>query len=204
VETSLVRAAIYALGSDMAIQLRFGKLASTRPREGAINPIANFFRTKDERWVCVLPRQSEKDWGIMCDALDAGHLKTDPRFIKSRDRRANGPALVAEIDTLFATKDLADIAERFDKGDLVWAPFNTPAEASVDPQLIAAGCYVDTPMASGEGTFRAPAAPARFHGADDGPKGPSPRPGQHTSGVLAGAGFSADEVAAMLASGAAA
>lgn len=38
VETSLLRTGVYAIGSDMAIQLRFGKLASTRPRREAVQP----------------------------------------------------------------------------------------------------------------------------------------------------------------------
>jgi len=52
--------------------------------------------------------------------------------------------------------------------------------------------------------FNAPAAPVRFVGADDGPKGPSPRPGEHTRAVLAELGYGEAEIAAMYESGAAA
>jgi crotonobetainyl-CoA:carnitine CoA-transferase CaiB-like acyl-CoA transferase len=79
----------------------------------------------------------------------------------------------------------------------------TPAEAVADPQALAAGCVVKTPTANG-GTINAPAAPIRFVGADDGPKGPAPSAGQHTRAVLAQAGYSAAEIDAMYASGAAA
>ncbi|HEX5776593.1 MAG TPA: CoA transferase, partial [Caulobacteraceae bacterium] len=54
VETSLMRAGQYAISSDMAIQLRLGKLASTRPREQAVQPLANFFRTGEGRWINIL------------------------------------------------------------------------------------------------------------------------------------------------------
>lgn len=80
VETSLLRAGVYAIGSDMAIQLRFGKLASTRPREGAINPLANFFKTADERWICLLPRQGATDWPQIAAAAGRPDLVDDPRF----------------------------------------------------------------------------------------------------------------------------
>ncbi|MET0337610.1 MAG: CoA transferase, partial [Caulobacter sp.] len=39
VETSLLRAGVYAIGSDMAIQLKMGRIASTRPREQAVQPL---------------------------------------------------------------------------------------------------------------------------------------------------------------------
>ena len=44
VETSLLRTGVYAIGSDMAIQLRFGKLASTRPRKEAVQPLGQFLQ----------------------------------------------------------------------------------------------------------------------------------------------------------------
>ncbi len=203
VETSLLRAGVYAIGSDMAIQLRFGKLASTRPREGAINPLANFFRTADERWICLLPRQGATDWPQIAAAAGRPDLVDDPRFAGPRQRRENGPALVAALDAAFASLPYAKLAERLDAGDLVWAPVQTPRELVDDPQAAAAGCFVATPDGRG-GTFAAPASPARFPGADDGPKGPPPALGEHTSEVLASLGYSSAQVEAMIAAGAAA
>jgi len=203
VETSLLRAGVYAIGSDMAIQLRFGKLASTRPREGAINPLANFFKTADERWICLLPRQGATDWPQIAAAAGRPDLVDDPRFASPRQRRENGPALVAALDAAFAALPYAKLAERLDAGDLVWAPVQTPRELVDDPQAAAAGCFVATPDGRG-GTFAAPASPARFPGADDGPKGPPPALGEHTSEVLASLGYSPSQVEAMIAAGAAA
>ena len=203
VETSLLRAGVYAIGSDMAIQLRFGKLASTRPREGAINPLANFFKTADERWICLLPRQGATDWPQIAAAAGRPDLVDDPRFASPRQRRENGPALVAALDAAFAALPYAKLAERLDAGDLVWAPVQTPRELVDDPQAAAAGCFVATPDGRG-GTLAAPASPARFPGADDGPKGPPPALGEHTSEVLASLGYSPSQVEAMIAAGAAA
>jgi crotonobetainyl-CoA:carnitine CoA-transferase CaiB-like acyl-CoA transferase len=50
------------------------------------------------------------------------------------------------------------------------------------------------------GSFKSPGSPARFVGADDGPKGPGPKLGEHTREILAGLGYSAAEVETMLAS----
>jgi crotonobetainyl-CoA:carnitine CoA-transferase CaiB-like acyl-CoA transferase len=134
--------------------------------------------------------------------LKIEHLIDDPRFAKAKNRRAHGPELVALLDEAFAARPLAEIAASLDAEQMIWAPVLTAAEAIKDPQALAAGCVVQTPMPGG-GAFPAPAGPVRFVGADDGPKGPSPQLGEHTRAVLADAGFSAAEIDAMFASGAA-
>jgi len=189
VETSLLRSGIYALGSDMAIQLKFGRIASTPPREAAINPINNFFRAKCGTWICLMPRQGGKDWAAVCHALDREALAEDARFASSKDRRKNAAALVDEFDAAFAERDLAEWGARLDAHDIVWAPVQHPSQVAEDPQAEAAGAFVMTPGAGGRPAFRAPASPVRFHGADDGPKGPSPDVGEHTREVLASLGY---------------
>jgi crotonobetainyl-CoA:carnitine CoA-transferase CaiB-like acyl-CoA transferase len=203
VETSLMRAGQYAISSDMAIQLRLGKLASTRPREAAVQPLANFFRTADGRWINILVRQGNSDWPQIAAAAGRPELVDDPRFASSRSRRENGPALIEELDEGFGAVPYAELAARLDAADITWAPYQTPREVIDDPQAHAAGCFVQTPDGHG-GTFTAPAGPARFPGADDGPKGPAPGLGQHTAEVLLELGYSDADIAAMKEAGAAA
>jgi len=198
VETSLLRTGVYAIGSDMAIQLRFGKLASTRGRREAIQPLANFFKTRDGRWVCLLPRQGATDWARIAAAAGRPELVDDPRFASSRSRRENTAALVDILDEAFGAMDYVEVEAALDAGDLTWAPYQTPRELVSDPQAEAAGCFVDTPDGAG-GTFRAPASPARFPGAKDGPRGPAPRLGADTASVFKELGWTEDQIATLTA-----
>jgi crotonobetainyl-CoA:carnitine CoA-transferase CaiB-like acyl-CoA transferase len=203
VDASLLRVAHYVGGSDFAIQHTRGRIASNRPRKDAPNPLINYFKTADNHWISLLQRQGEKDWPKLARALKVEHLVSDPRFANVRARRENGSALVPLLDEAFAERTLAEIAPALDAEEMIWAPVLTAAEAIADPQAIAAGCVVRTPKHDG-GAMNAPAAPVRFPGADDGPKGPSPRAGEHTRAVLTELGYSEADIEALYASGAAA
>ncbi|MEM6625985.1 MAG: CaiB/BaiF CoA-transferase family protein [Pseudomonadota bacterium] len=196
VDVSLLRTGLYTMGSDLAIQLFFGRVASTKPREEATNPLMNFFQTKDGVWLCVVPRQGNGDWAKIGRAFGAPHMIDDERFATPKSRRAHTQDLIAGLDAGCKQFTAKEFAERLDAEQIAWAPVQTLADVVEDPQVIAAGGIVETPSADGD-AFKAPASPARFHGADDGPKGPSPKPGEHTEEILSGLGYSAAEIKSM-------
>ena len=202
VEASLMRAGLYAMGSDFAIQLFFGRIGSTKERAQQIVPIMNFFQTKDGHWLCIVARQGESDWEPICKAIDREDLINDERFNSAKARRTHSAELVEIMDACFAKFTKEEMAARLDEHVIAWAPVQTLAEVAEDPQAHAAGAIVQTPSAAGDGsTYSAPASPIRFGGADDGPKGPSPQMGEHTRAVLHGLGYSAAEIDAAFESG---
>ena len=203
VQTSLLATGVYTVGSDMAVQLAFGKLASNRPRSAPFDPTANFYKSRDGHWFVLNPRGGGKDWQLLATACGRPDLLEDERFPTGRLRKDNSVALVAELDDAFGGLDFEDIARRLDEVDLVWAPVQTPAQVAADPQVAAAGALIDVEDGQG-GTYRSPAAPARFPGADATVRPAAPSLGQHTREVLAEIGYAPAEIEAMLASGSAA
>ena len=202
VETSLIRAGVYSIGWDMAIQLKWNKLGSQRTRTEVFNAIQNYFKTKDDRWVGIFPRDGRDDFEHVLKVLEMPHLAADERFADNRARAKNVAALVEALDQGFARLTLDEVGARLTAADMVWGPLNYPRDTAVDPLAEAAGCFVDITDADGV-SYRQPASPARFPGADDGPKRPAPKLGQHTREVLAQAGYDEGEIDRLIAEGAA-
>ncbi|THD78803.1 MAG: CoA transferase [Phenylobacterium sp.] len=205
VATSLLASGVYTMGSDLAVQLKFGRVASMRTRDQSINPIGNVFRSGDGRWFLHNPRGGggSPGWAEFCQVAGRPDLAEDERFKSGKDRRANSPALIAELDKAFAALSFEEIADRLDAADLVWAPLQTPADVAADPQVAASGALVQVEDGEG-GTYPSPAAPMRFPGADAALRPRSPMLGEHTRQVLAELGYGAEAIEAMYAAGAAA
>ncbi|KCZ96699.1 E-cinnamoyl-CoA:R-phenyllactate CoA transferase large subunit [Hyphomonas polymorpha PS728] len=202
VEASLFRTGLYTMGSDLAIQLFFGRVASTKGRHEQNVPISNFYQSKDEKWFCIVARQGETDWAPLCRVINRPELATDPRFNNAKGRRANNAEVVNLLDAGFGAYKMEELAGRLDAESIAWAPVQTLAEVAADPQAHAAGAIVQTPSSKGDGsTYASPASPVRFPGADDGPKGPSPAPGEHTRQVLTSLGRTEADIETLYKSG---
>lgn len=195
VEASLLRAGIYAGGSDMSIQLMFNKLGTSKTRHEAINPISNYFLTKDEHWIALVPRQGKVDWPRLCRAVEHPELIDDDRFASIKSRRTHAAALVDILDAAFAREDLDYWRPRLDAEDLIWSPLLHPSEVAADPQAAAAGAFIEIENDSGEGTFRSPAGPIRFPHRDETKGTRAPGLGEHTIDVLKEAGVTDEELA---------
>ena len=195
VESSLVRSALYTVGIDFSLQLAFGKVASTRARHEEINPAANYFCSRDDRWFVVVPRGRD-GWKQVCAAAGCADMVDDPRFATAKGRRVHSCEIVSALDIGFRNFDYHKCIARMDDADLVWAPVQTLAEAARDPQIRAAGAVISVRDGDGH-IFEAPAGPIRFPGAQSPDMVPAPRIGQHTAEIMSALGYSAADVGAL-------
>ena len=103
-------------------------------------------------------------------------------------------ALLALLDQLFATGSRDDWVARLRAADIVAAPINTLLEATNDPDVLANG-YVTEVEYPGHGkTLKVHGTPWHF---SETPAriGTAPELGADNDAVLAGLGYSADEIA---------
>ncbi|HET6970694.1 MAG TPA: CaiB/BaiF CoA-transferase family protein [Phenylobacterium sp.] len=196
VETSLIRAGAYAISWDLSLQLRYGHVVTAQPRDERPVGISGFFRTADDRWVCILPRTLDCFTNMMI-AIDRPEVLADPRFEPPITDMDVTREVRAMCDEAFGRMTLAEASERLSVSDLAWAPMGTLEELAGSELAETAGCFFEVEDGWG-GRFRTTAAPVRFpEGAPPVGRG-APKLGEHTYEVLEAAGLTPEEIAAVL------
>lgn len=178
IETSLLRTATYAMGWDLALQLRDGAVVTAQPRDQWPSPISGYFRTADARWIYVAPR-GPACLGTALRAVGHGELADDPGLTAIPPDLDRVREIRALVDAAYAAMTLAEAEALLRTTDLIWAPMATLADVAQSPQAEAAGCFVEL-----AGGGRSPAGPVGL-----GAKGARPEPprlGEHSETVLAG------------------
>ena len=195
VETSLLRTGIYSVSSDMALQLKFGRVPSTKKRDEQINPIFNFFKTKDDRWICLSPRAGgDYDLPKVVRALGKEDWLENKKFNTNQARRENAKEFIEEMDKAFSQHTMAEWGEKLDAQDLIWSPVQNLKEVSRDKQAIAGGAFSEVEDQDCSENYSTVSSPVKFHNSDDGPKGPAPKLGQDNFEVLKGIGINEEEI----------
>ena len=193
VSTSLLRTGIYCISMDVATRLGLDRLAPSASRTKPSNPLLNSYAAGDGRWFWLMGAEATRHWPRLIAAVgDPAELREE-RFASPRDRRRNGTELVALLDAIFAQRSRDEWAERFDEHDVWWAPVNSVEDLLSDPQVQAAGAFVEVdPERSATG--RAVATPVDFGATPVGPSGPPPAVGADTEDVLREIGLGDEEI----------
>ena len=184
VDVSLLRSGTYANGNDLALQNFFGRRGRTRPRTEHESPLYNCYRTADDRWFWLVGLEGGRHWPGVVKALGREDLSDDERFATGKARRGHVRELIAVFDEEFAKRPLEEWAGRFDAEGVWWAPVQTLAEVSADPQAEAVGAFVEQPGMGDAPPLRTVATPVSFWGVDDKPRAGAPMLGEHTDDVL--------------------
>jgi crotonobetainyl-CoA:carnitine CoA-transferase CaiB-like acyl-CoA transferase len=202
VSVPLVRVGAYMIGWDLMLSMRLGIPTVTYDRHHAVNPIIDCYQAGDGKWFWLLLLQADRHWGDLCRALKREDLMADERFRDIAQRRVNAPALVEELDRVFAGKTRDEWGAAFKEHNVWWAPVNWPHEAINDPVVQDAGTFVDVAGADGEDPIRMVSTPADFSETRWEPRGPSPELGQHTEELLLELGYDWERIVALKEAGA--
>ena len=201
VSTSLLRNGVYAIGMEVSTRLGLGRVAPTPSRLTPQNPLMNPYKAGDGRWLWLIGAEAQRHWPGIVAALGAPELAEDERFATPKLRRRNARDLIARIDEILATRSRDEWAETFAEHEVWWAPVNGVDDLLDDPQVDAAGCFLDVehgPSATG----KAVAAPVDFGAAPASVAHAVPTVGQDTEAVLSEIGLEATAIGALREAGA--
>jgi alpha-methylacyl-CoA racemase len=127
----------------------------------------------------------------------AERIGLDARFIKGQYERKLWPEMRTEMTRILRAKTRDEWCKLLEGSDACFAPVLSIEEAPHHPHAQARQAFIDV-----AGVVQPGPAP-RFDRSTPEPARPAPAVGAHTDEVLAEAGFSADEIAALHAAGAA-
>ena len=145
---------------------------------------------------------SDSEWRGLCGVIDRPEWIEDPRFKTPGGRSVNAAERLRLVGDILATGHSQDWLDRLDAADVPCAPVLRRAEVMDNVQVVANG-LIETMEQPSLGTVRQARPAARFDVTPARIAGPAPRIGEHTAMVLQEAGFSADAISTLMASGAA-
>ena len=169
-------------------------LSSKPSRDVAYNPLANYYRCRDGRWIMVADFQADRYWPSFAAALSLGELVDDPRFHDTLARGENRRELIGILDDVFSRKAYADWAEILERsGDHIFSLVQTLPELANDPQVIANGYIADVEHPD-LGTVKLVDHPVRYSETPHSIRSVAPELGQHTEEVLLELGYTWDDI----------
>jgi crotonobetainyl-CoA:carnitine CoA-transferase CaiB-like acyl-CoA transferase len=165
-----------------------------------LTPHRRPFPTADGH-ICVLP-YNDRHWRRFFETVGRSELADDTRFADQPSRSKNIDALYAIVVEVMAAKTSAEWLKVLEEADIPVMPMNTPEDLFDCPHLSAVGMFpvVEHPT---EGRIRHMKVPVHFSKTPGGYYRHPENLGESTEAVLADVGYSAEDIAALQAKGAA-
>lgn len=137
----------------------------------------------------------------LCAEAGRPDLAAEARFATNGDRLRHRPALTEQLAAAFAGQDGHALCDRLLRAGLPAGPVLAVDEAVAAPHTAARAMVTEMPTADG-GTYRALGTPIKLSRTPGGTRAPPPRFGEHGAEVLAGLGYTDDEIDALRDAGA--
>jgi crotonobetainyl-CoA:carnitine CoA-transferase CaiB-like acyl-CoA transferase len=150
---------------------------------------------------------SDQQWARFVEEFGLQALAADPRLATNAMRAAERPWLIPALQKVIATLPQDVVAERCERAAVSWSPVAKPTDLFRDAHLLATGGLLEVFVSRLGGDngpkVGLPALPVEF-GAERARPGlvrQAPRLGEHNGEILAAAGFTPAEIAALAAAG---
>jgi crotonobetainyl-CoA:carnitine CoA-transferase CaiB-like acyl-CoA transferase len=164
-----------------------------------LNPNRRPFKTKDG-YLAILP-YTDQNWRDFFALTGRQDLLDDPRYKTLATRLRHIEILYEELAKIALTRTNAEWLAQLDRRNIPAMSVNTLESLLHDPHLEAVGFWQTVEHPS-EGPMRLPGIPATYGRTPGAIRRLPPRLGEHSEEILREIGFSPDEIAALIGSGA--
>jgi len=143
---------------------------------------------------------NDKQWENFFKATGRDDLRSDPKFATFAGRATNIDHVYAELARILETKTTAEWNDILEKADVPVMPMHDLETLLGDPHIVATSVFPVTDHPT-EGRIRSMTPSARWSETKVEPSRLAPRLGEHSAEILREAGYSIDEIAAMVRDG---
>ena len=178
--------------------LLLGKKLPRFQQHKAANPMMNFYRCQDGKWLFLSLLQQDRHWGNFCQAIGRAEMENNPLFETADKRRENRGEMISIMDKIFATRtcdEWISVLQEFP--DFIYERVNSVSDLPDDPQVVANDYIVDFSHPT-IGDIKMINVPVTFSETPGGIRTAAPECGQDTEEVLTEiCGYSWDDIAAL-------
>jgi crotonobetainyl-CoA:carnitine CoA-transferase CaiB-like acyl-CoA transferase len=193
VDTSLLNAAMWTLGPDMAYSSIAGnQMPRMSVGKGTMTPLVGIHRTKDSRWIMLSMLDEARYWDPTCRAL--GMPELIERYPTEAERRPHWPELTPMFANAVANATRAELEPKLRAEGCIFSFFASPPEVLDDQAVVDNGYAMPHPT---HPTLKLAAAPVQFDDQMPTMRRGGPERGEHTGEVLAELGYTDNEIDAL-------
>jgi crotonobetainyl-CoA:carnitine CoA-transferase CaiB-like acyl-CoA transferase len=197
VKSNLMANGVWASSVLAQARLVGATFEKRRPRERALNALANHYRCRDGRWIMLSLLAEDRQWPILAKCIGREELAQDERFAARAGRHARSLELIAILDDAFAQRDLAEWRTLLDGKGLVFGFVGILDDIPNDRQMI----DNDVLVPFEDSDIMTINSPIWIDGTQKKKPRLPPGIGQHSDEILRDAGFNDEAIAALRASG---
>jgi crotonobetainyl-CoA:carnitine CoA-transferase CaiB-like acyl-CoA transferase len=163
-----------------------------------LSPDRRPYKTADG-YICVIV-YNDKQWENFFNATGRDDLRTDPKFATFAARAVNIDVVYAELARMMKERTTAEWTELLNTADVPTLPMHDLESILTDPHLVATNFFpvVEHPS---EGAIRSMRVSATWSETPATPERLAPRLSEHSEEILREAGFTTDEIAALIRDG---
>ena len=202
VSSALFESAAFLMSTHMSGMAATGLPAAPMPARRGAWAIYEVFPTAGDGQLFI-GVTSDQQWQRFTEEFGLQHLAADPRLATNLMRGQERSWLIPALREVMAALPQEEVARRCERANISWAPVGQPGDLFADEHLLATGGLLDVYISRLGGMeghkVGLPAMPVEFGAKRERPglRRQPPRLGEHNREILAEAGFSPLEVAAL-------
>lgn len=195
IEAPMLAAMTWLQYTDVFVSLVRGQEMARYSRKSNKNPLTNFYRCKDDKWLMFAEVQSDRYWHEFCEVIGIEECENDQRFADSMKRRDSASELISILDRVIATKTRDEWIEILNsrKVNFAYEIINSVADLRNDRQVLENEFIINYkhPIL---GEVQLPGFPVKFSEMPANTVKPGPEVGQHTEEIMLELGYSWDDI----------